>query len=391
MNKHIAMDPSLSRIFFYMLRLGTTAFGGPSMVAYIHRYIVEKKHWLTDEDFRNGVALCQVIPGPTTMQMSAYIGLKLRGLIGAIISFTGFGLPAFTLMIILAALYQFKQDLPLVTAVFSGLQAIIVAMIAYAMFTFGKSTIKDWKALLIAGFAAGLFGLNVHPILVILASALLGVMVNLPIQKGIVTGSSNLPSRNYNGQVFSMIAVMGICLLCLYLFNRDLFDLAALMVKISLFSFGGGFASIPLMSHEIVEVHAWMDYQTFMNGIILGQVTPGPVVITATYVGYLLHGIVGAMVATLAIFLPSFIVLVALVPYFDRFRASPYFTTAILGVLCSFVGLLMTVTIRFGMDVKWDFTHILLAVAAVIALFRKADILWVILAGTALSALVYFI
>jgi chromate transporter len=383
--------PSLSRIFFSMLRLGATAFGGPSMVSYIHRDIVEKKHWLFDEDYRDGVALCQVIPGPTTMQMAGYIGLKMRGLIGAIISFTGFGLPAFTLMVCLTALYQFNHNLPLVTAIFGGLQAIIVAMIAYAMFSFGKTSRKDWKALLIAGIAAGLFGLNVHPILVILASALLGVLIHMPIQRSSVSGPTTLPGHNNNRQVLIMVIILGICLLLLYLINRNLFDLAALMAKISLFSFGGGFASIPLMSHEIVEVHGWMDNQTFMNGIVLGQVTPGPVVITATYVGYLLHGALGAVIATLAVFLPSFIVLVAASPYFDRFRSSPYFSMAIFGVLGSFIGLLLTVTIRFGLVVQWDIAHILLAVAAFIAFFRRVDILWVILAGTVLSALVYFL
>ena len=173
-------------------------------------------------------------------------------------------------------------------------------MIAYAMFTFGKSTIKDWKALLIAGFAAGLFGLNVHPILVILASALLGVSAPPADPEGHCYRSVEhaIPQLQRAGSQHDR-GYRNLYAVSCILFNRDLFDLVALMAKISLFSFGGGFASIPLMSHEIVEVHAWMDNQTFMNGIILGQVTPGPVVITATYVGYLLYGIVGAMVATL--------------------------------------------------------------------------------------------
>jgi chromate transporter len=161
------------------------------------------------------------------------------------------------------------------------------------------------------------------------------------------------------------------------------------MSKIDLIAFGGGFASVPLMLHEIVEVRSWMDGPTFLNGIVLGQFTPGPIVITATFVGYLVHGLVGALIATIAIFLPSFLILIGVAPWFDRVRSSPWFTRAIGGILCSFVGLLLTVTIRFGLNVHWDWTHTALATAAFVALVVKLDILWVILAGTAISAFAF--
>jgi chromate transporter len=181
---------------------------------------------------------------------------------------------------------------------------------------------------------------------------------------------------------------MVVGLLTLLLMQRTLFDLAALMFRIDLFAFGGGFASVPLMFHEIVEVRGWLDGPTFLNGIVLGQITPGPIVITATFVGYLLYGPIGGLIATLSVFSPSFLMVIGVAPYFDRLRASRRFNQAIGGVLCSFVGLLVTVTIRFAWPIPWDILRILLAGAAWAALLRKVDILWVVLIGAIASIVI---
>ena len=161
------------------------------------------------------------------------------------------------------------------------------------------------------------------------------------------------------------------------------------MFRIDLLTFGGGFASVPLMFHEIVDVRNWMDSQIFTNGIVLGQVTPAPIVITATFIGYLLGGPLGGVIATIGIFLPSFMVLVGISPYFDRLRISPSFNKVIGGVLCSFVGLLLTVTIRFALNVHWDLLHLLVAISALVALRLKVDILWVIVVGTIISVIMF--
>ena len=159
------------------------------------------------------------------------------------------------------------------------------------------------------------------------------------------------------------------------------------MSKIDLFAFGGGFASVPLMLHEFVDVRGWIDARTFMNGIILGQVTPGPIVITATFVGYLLYGIPGGAIATIGIFLPSFLMVIGIAPHFERLRSSPYFNRAIHGILCSFVGLLLRVVGSFAADVQWDAPHLILFAATFIALYLKVDILWVVLVGTVIALL----
>ena len=163
--------------------------------------------------------------------------------------------------------------------------------------------------------------------------------------------------------------VMGI----LHVFERQLFDLALTMLRVDLFAFGGGFASVPLMQHEVVEVHHWVQAQVFIDGIALGQVTPGPIVITATFVGYMFAGLAGAVVATAAIFLPSFTLLVLVEPYFGRLKRSR---------------LILAVTVRPGINVSWEIWSAVLAVAAFAALRLKMDVLWVVISGGVVSVVV---
>jgi chromate transporter len=380
----VLANPTLPQLFTSFLRMGVTAFGGPAMIAYLRKMVVEREQWLDSESFQDGVALCQTIPGATVMQMAAYIGLKVRGVRGAMVSYIGMIFPAFLLMLALSFVYGRFHALPTVVSAFSGLQAVIVAVMANATLSIGKPSLKNGRSVFIALVAAGLFGLMANPVLILLLAALLGMLFNSRqpgIQKAWHGGSMAHTTRPL--LLFLFASAAGITLL--FVFQKTLFQLAVLMSKIDLMAFGGGFASVPLLFHEIVEVRSWMEGPTFLNGIILGQFTPGPIVITATFVGYLLEGVPGALVATVAIFLPSFMMLIGIAPWFDRMRSSLWFTRAISGILCSFVGLLLTVTVRFGLNVPWDLAHGVLAVAAFAALLFKVDILWVVLTGTVIS------
>lgn len=380
-------DPSLARLFTSFMRLGATAFGGPAMVAYIRKMAVEQKEWLDEEAFRDGVALCQTIPGATAMQVSAYVGLRARGVAGAAASFIGFGLPAFLIMMVLSALYMRTHALPTVVSAFNGLQAIIVAIVANAALSFGRTSLNSWRSVIITIVAAGMYGLGVNPIFVILLAALLGLVLYDRHSLSNLTADS--ARKSYSARpILLLLSVSALGFIFLFLTQRGIFDLAALMLRIDLFAFGGGFASVPLMFHEIVEVRSWIDSPTFLNGIALGQVTPGPIVITATFVGYLLYGPLGGLIATISVFLPSFLIVVGITPYFDRLRASLHFNKAISGILCSFAGLLLTVTIRFALNIPWDLPRALLASAAFVALLSKKEILWVVLIGTAISIFV---
>jgi chromate transporter len=380
-------NPSLTQLFISFLRLGSTAFGGPAMVAYIRKLSVEKRRWLDEGTFRTGVSLCQTIPGATAMQMSAYVGLRTRGAMGAAASFVGFGLPAFLLMLLLSVFYAQARALPPAASAFNGLQVLIVAVVANATLSFARSALKGWKTILIAVPSAGLFALGINPILVILLAALAA-----PLMRAAET-TPPMSDRNTSlattKPLVAMTAAIIAALIILYFAESNLFDLAVLMFRIDLFAFGGGFASVPLMFHEIVKVRSWLPAATFVDGIALGQITPGPIVITATFVGYMTSGLLGACVATVSIFAPSFLLVVGLAPCFDRLRSSPRFNKATNGILCSFVGLLLAVTVRFASDVPWDWPRLLLGSTALSALFLKADILWVILVGVCVSVIVF--
>ena len=379
--------PSLALLFRSFLRLGVTSFGGPAMIAYIRRMALEQKNWLDEETFRSGLALCQALPGATAMQVAAYVGLRTRGVAGAAVSYIGFGLPAFLIMMLLSALYVQTHNLPIAVSLFSGLQAIVIAIVANAAISFGRTYFKLWRDLVVAILAAVAFIFGVSPILVILFAALIGVMIYS--DQLIQTNPTVLIGTPRTGKplVFILVAVtLGFILL--FVLQRTVFDLASLMFRIDLFAFGGGLASLPLMLHEVVEVRSWMDYQTFMNGIALGQITPGPIVITATFVGYMRYGPIGGIMATLGIFLPSFLMVIGTVPYYDRLRGSALFNRAVNGIFCSFAGLLASVAYHFASNMTWNLPHFTLAMVALVALLFQVDILWIVLIGAIISAFV---
>jgi chromate transporter len=375
--------PSLARLFLSFLRLGATAFGGPAMIAYIRKMVVEQKRWMDDASFRDGVAFCQMVPGATAMQSSAYVGLRVRGVSGAAVSFIGFGLPAFLVMMALSALYMYTKNLPVIISAFNGLQAIIVSIVANAAITFGRTSTKSWKAAAIAIVAGILFGFGLNPFLVILLAAIAGIVLYIRQPSPPIVTSSKPMTTIRSTLIIVTVVILGFAIL--FFANRGLFNLAALMFRIDLFAFGGGFASVPLMFNEVVKVNAWMDGPTFLNGIALGQITPGPIVITATFVGFLLYRPFGAIIATFAVFLPSFLIVVGIGPYFDKLNASPYFSKAVSGILSSFVGLLLAVTVLFALKVPWDFFRTFIAVAAFVALLLKVEVYWVIIIGIVVS------
>ncbi len=389
LNSSVENHPSGLKLFASFLRLGLTAFGGPAMIAYIREMAVDRHKWLDGQTFKDGVVLCQSVPGATAMQTAAYVGMKARGVQGALLSFVGFGLPAFAFMMVLSSLYAAYHTVPRVTSIFSGLQVLVCAVVANATWSFGRSTFKHYEDVVFALAAAVLFWAGVSPFLIIVGAALAGILFTR--QAGDVPSftAESSPDRHYAKQLAVLLLILIAALLALHLVDKRLYSLAALMMRIDLFAFGGGFASVPLMLHEVVDVKGWMDSKTFMDGIVLGQVTPGPIVITSTFVGYLTQRIAGAFVATAAIFTPSFLMVVTLTPIMDKLKNSAYFLKATRGILASFVGLLLFVTFKFSSAVHWDIVRVLLGLAVLFALIKKVDLLYVVLASAALSVFIF--
>ena len=377
--------PSLTRLFLGFLRLGATAFGGPAMVAHIKVLAVEKRRWLDDADFANGVALCQTVPGATAMQTAAYVGLRVRGISGGLAAYVGFGTPAFCLMLAFTALYLRAQSLPVTIELFGGLKAVVVALIANAACTFALSSVRNWRGAAVAGAAALAFTLRVHPIVVIAACGMAGAWGLQTPDRPRPSGDGSFRQAQWLRTTLALAAAALGTLAVLYRLDRGLYELAVTMMRVDLAAFGGGYASVPLMQYEVATIRGWMDSQTFMDGIALGQVTPGPIVITATFVGFVVRGVPGAVVATLGIFAPSFLVVALVTPHFNRLQRQAAFRGATAGALLSFVGLLASVAVRFAVETTWSVTTTAIALAAFVAFRRKVDVLWVILAGAIVS------
>lgn len=370
----------LFKSFFW---IGLTAFGGLAMTAHIRKKVVEKRKWMDESSFDAGLALCQVIPGAIVMQLAAYVGLKLKGIRGAVVGFIGFGLPAFLIMLILSIIYKHSKNITEVEAALNGLRVIIVAIVANAAYLFARKNFKNVNDWILAAIAAVLFLIKVYPALVLLISSLLGILLsrqkNSQTHEAVKTNTLRFFVR--------IVAVIAICVLILFLVNKEYFKLATIMLRIDLFSFGGGLAAMPIMYHELVDLFQWFDDKTFMDGIILGQATPGSIIIAATFFGYMHFGVVGSVLATISVFTPSFLILMGLVPFFDKLKSYPQFNKVLNGILCSFVGLLVIITFRFSVGIHWNTINILIAITAFVLLIQKVDVIWIIIGGLILSIL----
>lgn len=380
-------QPALYRLFFIFLRLGLTAFGGPAMIPYIRRQAVEKQGWLSEDSFRFGMSITQMIPGATAMQMAAYSGLRARGFPGAVVAYVGFSLPAFLLMLGLSALYFSARDIAWVGNLFSGLQAVVVALIANAAFNFARRYLDGLAAMGLALLSAIWLGLRGNPVLALACVCVLAVFLFRDHQGAPRSLLGESMHDDHRRGALAVLLFLAVSLLLLFLLSPVLFDLAALMARIDLFAFGGGYVSVPLMLHEVVEVRAWLNEAQFMDGIALGQITPGPIVMTATFVGYAVHGLSGAAVATVAVFTPSLLILLASTPFHERLASSSVARRMLKGSLVSLVGLMAAVAVRFTVSTQWDWAMGTIALGALLALRLRADILWVVCAGGLVAVL----
>jgi chromate transporter len=378
---------SAALVFFSFLRLGLTAFGGPAMIPYIRDLAVRRRGWLDEETFNDGLVLAQSLPGATAMQCVAYVGLRVRGVWGAVLAYLAFGLPAFVLLLGLSVTYAATRDAAGVVTLLGGLQVIVVAIVAAATLSFGRAALTDWRSGVLAAAALGAYAVGVHPVAVVLGAGGMGALWlrrPLPSRMSHVVTRAGLTTR----AVLLVVGLVVVGLLALRLTNAGIFDLGVLMLGTNLLAFGGGFAALPVLLHEIVGVHGWMSQRTFMDGIALGQVTPGPILMTATFIGYQLFGVAGAVVATVAMFTPSLVLVIAVAPYIDRFASSTLYAGVAQAVRAGFVGLLCYVTGTFAAGVQWDVPRLVLAAAAFVALARGIDVLYVVLAGGVISLVV---
>jgi chromate transporter len=387
---------SLSVLFRRFLRLGAVAYGGPAMMGQIKQKIVGEYKWVKENDFLQGMALCQLIPGATMVQMVTYIGYRLRGFWGAFLSSIAFVLPAFVVLIILSALYFKMQTLPFIQILFKVLGTIVIALILNAGISLGKSILKDWKVVLISvlSFVAFFYKLNVLLVFMFaaVAASLLRPKINQPKAASSSEKSEQEKNKGKDRLLLGLLAGLILAgLFITYVLDPRLTYLCLILSKIGALAFGGGFTTIPLIQYELVDRLNWLTTKEFLDGILMGQVTPGPILITSTFIGYKVSGLLGALMATIGVFFPSFFILVLLVPYHDRLRGMKIVRIIEQGILGSFIGMLGIVLYNFGRVSFVDIPSVVFTAVAFAALLKKVSLPYILLGGGLLSVVLFFI
>ena len=377
-------------------RIGLTAYGGPAIVAQIRRMAVLKKRWLSEEEFQETLAFCQTLPGPIAVQTAAHIGWQMYGSLGAALVEVFYILPTFVLMLGLSAAYFRFEHLSLVGAIFKGLGAVVVGIVADSILSMTPSALKDWRGVLIAGAAAaGFFG-HVNVLIVLAGAAAAGVLLTptraestrakAPSERGLY----GPPFRWKTTTVLLCLALTFAVFVALSRFASPIYPaLGTVMAKINLLSFGGGYTAIALMYDQVVTSHSWLTAKEFIDGVALGQITPGPVTITATFIGYRLGGLPGAVFATLCVYIPSALLLVLLAPQFARVRGFTAVQRAVRGLLAAFIAMLLFVLWQVASASLHDLATMTMALVAFAVLRLRVDPVWVILAAVVLSGVFF--
>ncbi|EFL50640.1 chromate transporter, chromate ion transporter (CHR) family [Solidesulfovibrio fructosivorans JJ]] len=373
------------KLFGLFFRVGSTNFGGPAIIPYLRAEVL-KRGIIDARRYGRGVALTEILPGSTILQLSGFIGQEYKGVSGAVVAFAGMAMPSFLMMLGLTWLYVAYHSLEIVKAVLACMDAVIIVVILQAARMSFAATIKNWRAAALAAIGFALFMFKISSLIVLGGCAVLALFV-LPEPKALDAGE--------DVEKFPTHLIVKIVVLCLvmagvtvgaFLWEPRMGQLAVYMVKASLLAFGGGFATIPIFLEDIVHTSHWLTETQLMAGIMLGQVTPGPVVITATFIGYLLHGLLGACLATLCILGPSFILVVAIGPVFGSVGGNPWVRKGVTGVLAGFIGMLGSVAIFLGREVHWNWpTGVTLGLAALLMLWKKPSVIWLILMGVAIA------
>jgi chromate transporter len=391
----IVLSPSVGEIITAFLHLGVTAYGGLAMVEPIRQRVVTEKGWLDQKEFLDGLALCQMVPGATVVQLATYIGYRLRKIPGALAAAAGFILPAFVLMLGLSALYFTYGNIAWVKSVSRGLGVVVIALLLQAVWHLGRNVGKHWFDVGIALIALLALWFQANYILVFVAAGLLRLILSLRLLGDQVSPPEPMPGQKLPlGTICTRLALtlLGLAVLLGGLWRLDpkLGLMASTFIKIAMVAFGGGYAMIPILQWDLVDHLGWLTLQQFLDGILLGFVTPGPIIITATFVGYWVKGLLGAIVATVSIFLPPILIIIFLTPFYQRIKEAKLMRPVIQGILAALVGMLVLVTAQMGAVTLTDLKSLVLMGAASLALIVfKVNLIWIVVATAGLSLFLF--
>lgn len=371
---------SLSYLFWNFLKIGSTAFGGfMALVSVIENIIVGKRELLTHEDMLDGISLASVLPGPVAANVVAYVGYRLRGGVGALVTATAVLLPSFILVVCLTIAYLQAGEIPAVSKVFAGFIPAVVAIIINAAIRMSKKAIKGWREVSIAVVAAILLktiGGFYITLIVILGAGVIGwlgfrgkviqSMKDNPIEQDV----EPLDIKKIAIPLVILAGIMLLSLLPLPLGDDSLAKLFVTFSGMSLVLFGGGYVFIPMIQEVVVNNYGWVTQTEFSNAIAMGQITPGPILISAAFIGYVVKGIAGAAVATIAIFFPPGLLMVTLSHLLDRIKNSVIIQAALKGIRPAVIGMIFTAAIVVGQTAQVHWASLLIFAASLAAIWK---------------------
>jgi chromate transporter len=346
----------------YFLKLGTWGFGGPvALVGYMHRDLVENKAWLTEEEYKEGLALAQLAPGPLAAQLGIYIGFVHYGLIGATLAGLAFVLPSFIMVVLLGMAYKLYGGLPWMQAVFYGVGAAVIGIIAISAY---KLTIKSIGKLELSAIRSKWMLWLFYIAAIVITVVTEREEILLFITCGILYMLIKAPPRWLKKPAIAP----GIILLSIGFWNYDgktLLQIGWFFLKAGTFVFGSGLAIVPFLHGGVVKEFGWLTEHQFVDAVAVAMITPGPVVITVGFVGYLAAGFPGACVAALATFLPCYLFTVMLAPSFKKVVKNASIKAFVEGITAAVIGALAGSVIVIGMRSIVDVPTALIAVLAV--------------------------
>ncbi len=419
---------TLGEAFKYWLKLGFISFGGPAgQISMMHQELVEKRRWISEHRYLHALNFCMLLPGPEAIQLAIYISWLMHGVKGAVIAGILFFLPAFLLLSLLGGVYLAWGDVPLVQGIFYGIKPAVVAIVLFAAWRIGSRALKNEVLWGMAALAfIGIFFFDISFPWIVLAAAILGAiggkLMPAKFKSGGGHGASNkeygpsiidddtpTPAHakfSWTKLAFTVIAVIAIWLAAMFILRGDeaLTDMGSFFTKAAFLTIGGAYAVLPYVYQGGVEQYGWLTGPQMMDGLALGEATPGPLIMIVTWVGYLggvakgvfdnpvAAGLAGAAVATFFTFLPSFLFILVGGPLVEATRGELKFTAPLTGITAAVVGVILNLAVFFAWHTFWpqasaadpfagafDWFPVIVAIASFVALWKyKTDIMKVI-------------
>lgn len=390
-------DVSLGFLFWTFLKVGSTAWGGfMALISVVQNLIVERHRLLKAEEMLDGISLATLLPGPVAVNVVAYVGYRLRGGPGAAVCAFAVILPSFLLVLGLTIAYYRWGELPVVAKLFAGFVPAVAAIVVNAAWGMRKKALKGPVEWVIAAIAAALllaWGGFYLTLGIVAAAGLAGRLLLFRPAAGAAgerPGKSLAVSRWLPGVVV-LAALLGLYLLPVP--GIEAYPGAQLFTVfsgMSLMLFGGGFVFIPLIQQVVVDGLQWITAAEFTAAIAMGQITPGPILISAAFFGYKVWGVAGAAIATLAIFAPPALLMVLASQGLDRIKGSASVQAALQGIRAAVLGMIATAAVVIAQGAEWHWASPVIFVAALLALLRlKLDVVWVIPSAGVLGLLLY--